>query len=160
MLLAVTPAKAAEKWVTAYYTNWQTNGYPANRVDYTAVTHVVLAHWLTNSNGTIQSSGWDSTCSSIVGPAHAAGVKVLMMLGGSDDLNFGSAGSPTYQPTLINSIQGKVSACGLDGVDLDWEDNVNTANFISLAKNLRAASPGYVITAPVDASVQPAVRAA
>jgi GH18 family chitinase/lysophospholipase L1-like esterase/chitodextrinase len=160
MLLAVTHAKAAEKWVTAYYTNWQTNAYPTNRIDYTAVTHIVLAHWLTNTNGTIQSSGWDSTCSSIVGPAHAAGVKVLMMLGGSDDTNFASAASPTYQPTLISSIQGKVSACGLDGVDLDWEDNVNTANFISLAKNLRAASPGYVITAPVDASVQPASLAA
>jgi GH18 family chitinase/lysophospholipase L1-like esterase len=160
MLLAVCPARGASKWVTAYYADWQTGGYPTNRIDYSALTHVVLAHWLTNANGTIQSAGWDSTCSSVVAPAHVAGVKVLMMLGGSDDTHFASAASPTYQPTLISSIQAKISACGLDGVDLDWENNVNTANFISLAKNLRAASPGYVITAPVDATVQPASLAA
>src|SRR4051794_31082886 len=160
MLLAVGPAKGANKWVTAYYADWQTGGYPTNRIDYSALTHIVLAHWLTNANGTIQSSGWDSTCSSVVGPAHSAGVKVLMMLGGSDDLKFGSAASPTYQPTLISSIQAKVSACGFDGVDLDWENNINTTNFISLAKSLRAASPSYVITAPVDPTVQPASLAA
>ncbi|UWZ83728.1 glycosyl hydrolase family 18 protein [Occallatibacter riparius] len=159
-LLAANSAQAADKWVTAYYTDWQTSAYPINRIDYTAVTHVVLAHWLTNSNGTIQSSGWDSTCSSVVKPAHAAGVKVLMMLGGSDDLNFPTAASPTNQATLISSIQNKVSACGLDGVDLDWEVSVNTTNFISLAKNLRAANSGYIITAPVDATVQPGSLAA
>jgi len=160
ILLAANSAQAADKWVTAYYTDWQTNAYPINRIDYTAVTHVVLAHWLTNSNGTLQTSGWESTCSSVVTPAHAAGVKVLMMLGGSDDVNYPSAASPTNQATLISSIESKISACGLDGVDLDWEVNVNTTNFISLAKNLRAANSSLIITAPVDATVQPASLAA
>jgi GH18 family chitinase/lysophospholipase L1-like esterase len=159
-LLNVNPASAASKWVTAYYTDWQMTGYPINRIDYSALTHIVLAHWLTNANGTIQSSGWDSNCSSIVGPAHTAGVKVLMMLGGADDVHFASAASPTYQAILISSIQAKISTCNLDGVDIDWEDNVNTTNFISLAKNLRAASSNYVITAPVDPTVQPGSLAA
>jgi GH18 family chitinase/lysophospholipase L1-like esterase len=160
ILLSVSPANAASKWVTAYYADWQTGGYPTNRIDYSALTHIVLAHWLTNANGTIQTAGWDSTCSTVVTPAHAAGVKVLMMLGGSDDLHFASAASPTYQATLISSIKAKISACGLDGVDLDWEDAVNTTNFVSLAKNLRAASSTYVITAPVDPTVQPGSLAA
>jgi chitinase len=160
MLLAVGSATAADKWITAYYTNWQEVAYPANRIDYSAVTHIVLAHWLTNPDGTIQMSAWDSTCNSIVVPAHVAGVKVLMMLGGSDDAHFASAASPAYWSTLISSIQSKVSACHLDGIDLDWESNVDTANFISLAQKLRAAAPKYVISAPVDASVQPASLAA
>jgi GH18 family chitinase/lysophospholipase L1-like esterase len=160
MLLAVGPASAANKWVTAYYTNWQEVVYPVNRIDYSAVTHIALVHWLTNVDGTIQTSGWDSTCNSIVAPAHAAGVKVLMMLGGSDDTHFASAASPANQSALLSSIQSRVSACHLDGVDLDWEADVNTVNFISLAQKLRAAASKYVITAPVDASVQPASLAA
>jgi GH18 family chitinase/lysophospholipase L1-like esterase len=155
-LLSVSSAKAANHWVTGYYADWQEGGYPTNRIDYTALTHIVLAHWLTNSNGTIQTSGWDSACGRVVGPAHAAGVKVLMMLGGSDDVNFASAANPTFQATLINSIASKVKGCGLDGVDLDWEDNVNTTNFVSLAQNLRSANPTLIITAPLDATVQPA----
>jgi len=159
-LIPISNARAQNKWIEAYYPNWQEGGYPINRIDYTALTHIVLAHWLSNSNGTIGSSGWDSACSSVVTPAHAAGAKVLMMLGGSDDVNLATAASPATQATLISSIQSKVSACGMDGVDLDWEVNVNPTNFISLAKNLRAAAPSMVITAPIDAGVQPSSLAA
>ncbi|UWZ83713.1 glycosyl hydrolase family 18 protein [Occallatibacter riparius] len=160
MLLAVGSATAANKWVTAYYTDWQEVVYPAKRIDYSAVTHITLAHWMTNADGTIHTSEWDSTCTGIVAPAHVAGVKVLMMLGGSDDKHFASAASPAHLATLLRSIQAKVSACHLDGVDLDWEAGVDTANFTSLAQRLRGAASKYVITAPVDASVQPPSLAA
>jgi chitinase len=139
-----------------YYASWQTGQSPVNRIDFSALTHIMLAHWLTAANGSINSSSWDTSCASVVTPAHAQGVKVIMMLGGSDDGNFASAAAPANQAALIRSIQAKVSACNLDGVDLDWETGINQTNFISLAQNLRAAAPSYVITAPVDPTVQPA----
>ena len=83
-----------------------------------------------------------------------------MMLGGSDDSHFASAASPAHLGTLLGAIQSRVSACHLDGVDLDWEAAVDTADFIALAQKMRAAAPRYVITAPIDASVQPASLAA
>src|SRR5262249_52389285 len=108
--LTITPAisPARGKWVTGYYADWQVGGYPINRIDFTALTHIVLVHWLTNSNGTLQSSGWDSMASSVTTPAHASGVKVILMLGGSDDLNFASAANPTNRATLVNSILAKL----------------------------------------------------
>jgi GH18 family chitinase len=133
-----------------YYASWQSNLYPVSRIDFTALTHIALAHWMTNSNGTLQVSDLDTGGAPIISAAHAAGVKAIMMLGGSDDTNFASAASSANRPTLVNAILAKLQALGLDGVDLDWENNINNSDFIALAQALRQASPSLIITAPVD----------
>jgi GH18 family chitinase len=145
-----TVQTSSGKWVTGYYANWQLTQYPVNRIDLTALTHIVLAHWLTNSNGTVGSSGWDASCAPLVTAAHAAGVKVLMMLGGSDDVNYPTASNATNLATLLTSIHSKITNCNLDGVDLDWENGIILSQWVNIASGLKANYPGIIVTVPMD----------
>jgi GH18 family chitinase/lysophospholipase L1-like esterase len=150
---AVPVVVASSKWVDGYYASWETNLYPVNRIDFTAMTHIVLAHWLTNTNGSLQASTMDTIGASIVTPAHAAGVKAIMMLGGSDDVNFATAANATNRAALVSSITSKIASLSLDGVDLDWEVSINNADFLAFVQALRTAAPSAIIIVPLDPSV-------
>jgi chitinase len=136
-----------------YYAAWQTGLYPASRIDFTAITHVALAHWLTVANGTLQPSAMDQLGPSIIAAAHQSSRKVIMMLGGVDDSNFKFAANSTNRTTLVNSILKKIDSLTLDGVDLDWETSIENTDFIALAQALREARPKLIITVPIDPSV-------
>jgi len=155
----VTAQTSSGKWVTGYYANWQLAEYPINRIDFTALTHLTLAHWLTNANGTIASSGWDTSCAPPVTAAHAAGVKALMMLGGSDDVNYPTASNAANLPTLLASIHAKIANCNLDGVDLDWENGIILSQLVNIASGLKANYPGIIVTVPMDPSDPPSYPA-
>jgi chitinase len=158
--MIASTAFAQNKWVEGFYPGWMKAFYPPARIDYTAVTHVALAFWTTNANGTLNDPyGWNTTCSAVVTPAHAAGDKVIASIGGADDTNFATAVS-TNMTTLIASMATVMSTCNLDGIDLDWEQSINNANFISLASTMRSSHPTWIITVPLDATVDPASLAA
>ena len=146
-------ASKTDNWVTGYYAAWQVGLYPIDRIDFTAVTHIVLAHWLTAADGTLQPSAMDTLGPGIVSAAHQSARKVIMMLGGSDDSNFVTAANSTNRATLVNSILKKIDSLHLDGVDLDWETNIDNADFIALARALRQERGNLIITAPIDASL-------
>lgn len=138
------------RWVMGYYASWQRGLYPVSRIDFTAVTHIALAHWMTDANGTLRPSEMETLAPSIVSTARGKGVKSILMLGGSDDLNFAAAASPANRATLVTSILKKIDSLALDGVDLDWELKIDQAGFIALARALRQARPNLIITVPID----------
>jgi GH18 family chitinase/lysophospholipase L1-like esterase len=149
-----------DNWVTGYYAAWQVGLYPIDRIDFTAITHIALAHWLTAADGTLQPSAMDTLGPSIVSAAHHSARKVIMMLGGSDDSHFVTAANPTNRATLVNSILKKIDSLNLDGVDLDWETNIDNPDFAALARDLRQARPDLIITVPIDASLGGSARLA
>lgn len=137
-------------WVMGYYASWQKSLYPINRIDFRAMTHLALVHWMTTADGTVEPSQMDELAPSIISRAHADGVKAVMMLGGSDDANFASAASPAHQTVLVREVLSKIDALGLDGVDLDWELKIDDGSFSALAQALRRLRPSLIITAPID----------
>ena len=79
-------AARAAFWTTAYYPGYeQEYTMPASNIDFTAVTHVIHFSLVPNSDGTLDSSGngitWQYS-TNLVALAHAAGVKVLITVGG------------------------------------------------------------------------------
>ena len=146
-------ASKTDNWVTGYYAAWQVGLYPVDRIDFTAMTHIVLAHWLTAADGTLQPSAMDTLGPSIVSAAHRSARKVIMMLGGSDDSNFVTAANSTHRASLVNSILKKIDSLNLDGVDLDWETNIDNTDFVALARALRQVRANLIISVPIDASL-------
>jgi GH18 family chitinase/lysophospholipase L1-like esterase len=143
-------AHSPKGWVMGYYASWQTNLYPVKRIDFSAITEIGLAHWLTTANGTLQPSDLDTEARAIVSAAHHAGREAIMVVGGADDSNFAFAATPENRGNLIRSILAKIDGLNLDGVDLDWESNINDSNFIALTRALRDARRNLVITVPLD----------
>src|ERR1700678_1530103 len=84
--LSLPPARAG-LWTTAYYTGYEQSSMPASNVDFSALTHIIHFSVVPNSNGTLNSSDNSITAANsadIVSRAHAAGIKVLLCVGGAD----------------------------------------------------------------------------
>ena len=107
--------------IIGYFPTW--GSYDANlaRLDFSKVTHINIAFGNPNGSGIIEENLSNSQISSLVTQAHAAGVKVLISLGG--------AIAPTYETWLNNAnranfvvgLMNYVSTHQLDGVDVDLE---------------------------------------
>lgn len=75
------------------------------------------------------------------------GVRVVIVVDGvsSDTANAFSimSASPISRKVFIDSVMEVIDLYQLDGLDLDWELNVNTTNFNLLCQELRAAFDKY-----------------
>jgi len=86
-----------------------------------------------------------------VSAGHAAGKKVSIVF--QDNFVGGGAGAwlngtaPSNVDRLVANMVAFVNTHGFDGVDLDWERDTNTTQYINLITKLRAALPaGKLIT--------------
>src|SRR5215475_15065853 len=80
----------ANMWSTGYYPGWEQGGMPATNIDFTALTHVIHFSLVPNSDGTLNSSANGITSANsadIISHAHAAGIKVLICVGGASTEN-------------------------------------------------------------------------
>ncbi|MDB5105260.1 MAG: chitinase [Fibrobacteres bacterium] len=148
-LLACGYAAAKPKLpVLAFYTEWNAPG----SVDYSKITHLLLAFSLPQGGGNV--TGF--VPGGVVSAAHAAGVKVLASVGGANHGTVfppiaANAGSRT---TFANSLKAICDNNGLDGVDIDWEypqTVQDSANFTLLLKAVRAAVGSKLLTIDVAA---------
>ncbi len=81
--------------------------------------------------------------------AHAAGVKVMLLLGG-DFLGLEASGAG---PALVDNIAAFEKQYAYDGVDIDWEypeSNTDRAFLVELMSRLRKSNPAYVLS--IDAA--------
>lgn len=135
-----------------YWSKYQTPPYSAAQIPYHKLTHINHAGVGFDSTGTL---------SVPVGPqneflepelnyrAHAAGVKVLLLLGG----DFTGLEASGQVQTLVDNIVAFEEQYGYDGVDLDWEYPETTGDrafLVNLVARLRTANPNYVLS--VDAA--------
>ncbi len=190
LLLAAQPCKE----VIGYYPGWQ--WYDRAKlvnpmtIDYSKYSILNYAFFKPNPDGTIVGTdswaddnlllgpfNWQTspathyTNQSLVGKAHAAGVKILISVGGwtlSDDFP-AIAGNPTKRATFAHSCKGLVQTYDLDGIDIDWEypgyaahngslaDKANYTLFLqqirdSLTTYQAVTGKTYLLTAAVGAS--------
>ncbi len=77
----------ADLWRTAYYPGWEQSYMPASSIDFTTLTHIIHFSAVPNSDGTLNTSDNEVTAANsadIISRAHAAGVKVIICVGGSE----------------------------------------------------------------------------
>lgn len=152
-------------WSVGYYPGWTQDEMPATAIDYSALSHVIHFALIPKTDGTLDSQTLSLTASHIsdcVSRGHAAGVKVLLCVGGAGTADgFRDATQPARMASFIERLATFVSSRGYDGLDVDWEplDASDTPSYQTLIKGLRAAlnqkKPGLLLTAA--AGEQPAL---
>jgi len=123
-----------------YWSRTQSPPYSADQIPMSMLTHINHAGVSFDAKGNlVVPDGFLEP--ELIEKAHAAGVKVLLLLGG----NFPALenGSSLIQ-TLVYNLQVFEEKHGYDGVDIDWEyptTSLDAATFLSLMTALRAAFP-------------------
>jgi chitinase len=154
-------------WVLGYWAVWQTTQYPLDRIAWHDMTHAAISFvgarapatpstqspyaTLDTSNATANLGA--NGMAQFASAAHTGGCHPLMSLGGGGaGAGFAAAATAANRAQFIADILAASAAWGYDGVDLDWEDSINYADFQALVLALRtAAPPGFLITAPIGA---------
>src|SRR5580700_11770391 len=99
-----------------YWSRTQTPPYSADRIPFKKVTHINHAGVSFNADGILSvPDGFLEPA--LIHKAHAAGVKVILLLGGDFT---GLATATAGLSTLINNVQSFIAEHGYDGVDIDW----------------------------------------
>ena len=121
------PAKPNPLWVTAYYAVWvQQAGAPSPaQIDYSAFSHLIHFAVVPASDGTIDTSKDNITpedSAAVIAPAHKAGRKVLLSVGGwLSAAAFRSAYSDAHRAVFVANLVHLVTSRGYDGLDIDME---------------------------------------
>lgn len=146
---------AARPIVLGYYPAWPCGLKPGG-LDYRAFTHLAVAFASPRPDGTIARNALLGG-RAVTGPAHRAGVKVLLSLGGGGD---GSAHFAAIMKDrakadrFIGETMSLVKTAGYDGIDCDWEFPGNPEdadNLVRLIRRYRTAMPGCLLTMAVNA---------
>lgn len=160
LLFAFQPLRAAENpapLVVGYYPCWGDN-LPVGKIKYAQFTHLIHA-FATVKKGEIHTEG-NLPSPELTSAAHAAGVKVLLGLGGADSGPDFTAltKDPAAQAAFIKNIVKLATDNGYDGVDVDWEfpgkaEVDRVVDFVAkLRQALREASPAALVTMPLPAA--------
>lgn len=127
-----------------YWSKYQTPPYGAAQIPYHQLTHINHAGVSFDSTGTLTvPQGFIEP--ELNNSAHAAGVKVLLLLGG-DFVGLETSGAVE---TLVDNIAAFESQYAYDGVDIDWEYPATSGDrqfFIELMSRLRQSNPDYVLS--------------
>ena len=149
-------------WISGYYAGWMqgqnNDGYlTTNNIDFSALTQVIQFSLVPNADGTIDAASNSITqanSAALISAAHAAGVKVIICIGGwNSESNFMGATSLLNLTTFVNNIISFITSRGYDGVDIDWEtlsavDIVQYTAFITALRTaLNNVSPKLLLTA-------------
>lgn len=172
VLLAVTAlpggtAKAADPspWVTAYYPVWQqAGGMSPDKIDFSALTHLVHFSITPRADGTIEDAMHGTVnaitpaqSAAVVPRAHKAGDKVLVCLGGAGSGPALSAAiSGPVRGVFIQNLIAFLKERGYDGIDVDMEPILpaDEPNFVLFVRELHAAmkavNPKWLMTFPAS----------
>lgn len=141
-------------WVTGYYVGYQRDMLPPENIDWNGLTHIAMGAATAIADGTLNTDFYiDNTngpalARQISTLAHAHNKKAILMLGGADNGAAIHSAVSDHRAAFIANIVSTMDTLGYDGVDLDWEDDVDWVLFETFAKELRAAAPGKIITLP------------
>jgi chitinase len=119
-------ATAAERRLLAYYASRSGEGVPtynATTIPYAQLTHIDHAFLrLAPAGDGSLAIGPNLLEPELIQRAHAAGVKVMISVGGGGARGFGPvATDPAKRANLVKNLHKFVVENGYDGVDMDWE---------------------------------------
>lgn len=147
---------AADAMVLGYYPAWDT-GLASGEIGFSRFTHLAHAFASPTPDGAIGVVE-PAAARALTSPAHAAGVKVILSLGG------GGAGSDHFAAIMADGAKADrwigesvafVEAGGYDGIDCDWEfpqTKVDAANLVKLVAAYRTRLPHTLLSMAVNAS--------
>ena len=159
------PTSGSPLWVTAYYpASNQDGGMSPDKIDYSAITHLVHFSIVPRADGTIEDTAHGglnaitpAQSADVVVRAHKGGDKVLVCLGGAGS---GPAISPVLTDALrgvfIKNLIGFISMRGYDGIDIDMEpiipsDENRFIKFVrELRRTMRSTNPKWLLTFPAS----------
>ncbi len=144
-------------WISGYYVGYQADLYPVAEVDFAALTHLVVGRVVPLADGTLDTTfdigaSGPTWAKQATAAAHAHGVRTILMLGGAGEHDgWVGAASATHRGAFVSKLVQAANDYGFDGFDLDWEplNPADQADFLSLARDLRAAMPRLILTVPV-----------
>jgi chitinase len=155
-------ATSSSKRLLGYYPEWSkynTPPYSPAQIPYAKLTHIAHAFVLLSAkaDGTLQvPAGMIEPA--LISKAHAAGVKVLVSIGGGDGIQgprFNTmAASESSRQTFVKTVRNFLIKHGYDGVDIDWEvpNAADRANCNTLMQELRNGLPSpWLISMAVTA---------
>jgi chitinase len=146
-------------WVSAYYVGYQRDMLPADAIDWSTLTHLMVGRIRPTASGGVTT---DFDIDAVQGPqmardlaqrAHAAGRKAILMLGGAGEHDaFVAAAAAAQRATFVGNILQVMDDLGYDGVDVDWEpiEAADRAPLLALLNDLRTARPAMLLTMPVN----------
>ncbi len=155
---APTSVSSSSKWVSGYYTGYNSYMLPPQEIYWPGLTQIVMGTVLANPDGSLDTTFYlDPTNGSLLAQqistlAHHNHKKALLQLGGPGNGANISSAIQNNQSLFINNLLNVMNTYGYDGFDLDWEeeDNVNYTQFVSFANALRTAVPTAILTLPVE----------
>ena len=131
-----------------YWSKYNNPPYGAAQIPYHKLTHINHAGVSFDVTGALTvPQGFIEP--ELNNSAHAAGVKVMLLLGG-DSVGLEASGA---MQTLVDNVAAFEKQYGYDGVDFDWEYPETTADrafLVELMAKLRLSNPGYVLS--IDAA--------
>ncbi len=133
-----------------YWSRTQTPPYSADQIPFKKLTHINHAGVSFNADGSLNvPDGFLEP--GLISKGHAAGVKVMLLLGGDFTGMETTAGS---MATLVENLESFIVEHGYDGLDIDWEypsSTLDQTTFFKLMSSLRKAfpSPHYFLSADV-----------
>jgi chitinase len=109
-----------------YWAKWNTPSYTARQIPYEKMTHILHAFLALKANGQGGIVVPDGLIEDeLISRAHAAGVKVMISVGGADSIQSAAfsilAANPDYRRAFAHNLHDFMLRYGYDGVDIDWE---------------------------------------
>jgi chitinase len=144
----------ATQWVMGYYVAYQQSLYPANKIDWNGLTHIIMGRVKAKADGTLDTNfDWDATngpllAKDIAARAHTAGKKAILMLGGDDNGVEIHDAVANHRAEFIANLLAIMNDYGYDGLDLDWENTIDWDLFVTFVTELRQAAPNAILTVP------------
>ena len=135
-----------------YWSRTQTPPYSSAQIPFHKLTHINHAGVGFNADGSLTVPTDPPFLEpALIAKAHAAGVKVLLLLGGDFT---GLETTTGGLETLLANLQTFITTNGYDGLDIDWEypaSTTDTQMFYRLMTGLRRTfpSPQYLLSADV-----------
>lgn len=151
---APAAAAAANQWVMGYYMAYHSSLLPPHQIDWSGLSHIVMGRVKAKPDGTLDTQfDWDpvngpALARDIAVRAHAAGKKAILMLGGDDNGEAIRDAVANHRAKFVANLVAAVKNYGYDGLDLDWENEIDWDLFLALVKDLRQAAPKLVLTLP------------
>ncbi len=141
LLFAWSGLVVAQEKIVGYYPTWNQANLPYNNIEYSNLTHIIVAFAPPLASGVVNFSGL--AYPQLVNAAHAGGVKMLISVGGADSgPSFSVATADSVnRVNFINSVATFLEYNSYDGIDIDWEspsDSADEAQLTSLIQGLRA----------------------
>lgn len=118
-------------WSMGYWTTW--GGQSAANVNYKCYTHLAYFDGSINMPSTNSGQSFTTAC-------HNNNTMAVKSLGGAGaGGSFTSSTSSANLTNYVNTVVAAMQAQKFDGLDIDWEDGVNSAQFQALCQAIAAA---------------------